>query len=163
MRKKIDRNNVHSDDRYENIPILLEKVIVNPEGRVYIVLSDGEKKSACEIASYEASLLNFVIKEYHLNSHVLIIHQLFLKLLGHYNSSIESICIENKVGDMIYSSVKFTDYNKNNYFSVCSLVDSLILSILSQTNLFILRNVWDNMDELDEDWDFESFMSDEDD
>lgn len=163
MRKKIDRNNIHSDDRYESIPILLEKVIVNPEGRVYIVLSDGEKKSACEIASYEASLLNFVIKDYHLNSHVLIIHQMFLKLLGHYNSKVESICIENKVGDMIYSSIKFTDYNKNSYFSVCSLVDSLILSILSQTNLFILRNVWDNMDELDEDWDFESFMSDEDD
>jgi hypothetical protein len=26
-----------------------------------------------------------------------------------------------------------------------------------------LRNVWDNMDELDEDWDFENFMSDDDD
>ena len=65
MSKKIDRNNIHNDDRYENIPILLDKVVVNPEGRVYIVLSDGEKKVACEIASYEASILNFVIKEYH--------------------------------------------------------------------------------------------------
>jgi hypothetical protein len=35
--------------------------------------------------------------------------------------------------------------------------------MLSQTDLFILRNVWDNMDELDEDWDFENFMSDDDD
>ncbi len=163
MRKKIDRNNIHNDDRYESIPILLDKVVVNPEGRVYIVLSDGLKKSACEIASYEASVLNFVIKEYHINSHVLIIHQMFMKLLNHYNSEIESICIENKVGDVVYSSVKFTDHNKNDYFSVCSLVDSLIFSILSQTDLFILRNVWDNMDELDEDWDFESFISDDDD
>ena len=163
MRKKIDRNNIHSDDRYESIPILLEKVIVNPESGVYVILSDGDKKVACEIAPYEASLLNFVIKEYHTNAHVQIIHQMFLKLLRHYNSNIENICIENQVGDVIYSSVKFTDYNKNNYFSVCSLGDSLILSILSQTNLFILRNVWDNMDELDEDWDFESFMSDDDD
>ena len=28
-------------------------------------------------------------------------------------------------------------------------------------NLFVLRNVWDNMDELDEDWDFETYMSDD--
>jgi hypothetical protein len=84
-------------------------------------------------------------------------------LLSHYNSSIQSICIENKVGDVVYSSVKFTDHKKNDYFSVCSLVDSLIFSMLSQTDLFILRNVWDNMDELDEDWDFENFMSDDDD
>ena len=163
MSKKIDRNNIHKDDRYESIPILLDKVVVNPEGRVYIVLSDGLKKSACEIASYEASVLNFVIKEYHINSHVLIIHQMFMKLLNHYNSKIESIYIENKVGDVVYSSVKFTDHNKNDYFSVCSLVDSLIFSILSQTDLFILRNVWDNMDELDDDWDFESYISDNDD
>lgn len=163
MSKKIDRNNMHNDDRYETIPILLEQVVVNAEGRVYIVLSDGLKKTACEIASYEASLLNFVIKEYHTNSHVMIIHQMFMKLLNHYNSKIESVCIENKVGDIIYSSVKFTDRKKNDYFSVCSLVDSLIFSLLSQTDLFILRNVWDSMDELDEDWDFESFISDDDD
>jgi bifunctional DNase/RNase len=111
MSKKIDRNNIHNDDRYENIPILLDKVVVNPEGRVYIVLSDGEKKVACEIAAYEASILNFVIKEYHTNSHVLIVHQMFMRLLNHYNSKIESICIENKVGDVIYSSIKFSAIN----------------------------------------------------
>ena len=60
-----------------------------------------------------------------------------------------------------YSSIKFSDHNKNDYYSVCSLVDSLIFSILSQNDLFILRYVWDNMDELDEDWDFESFISDD--
>ncbi len=161
MSKKIDRNSVHNDDRYETIPILLEKVIVDSESRVFILLSDGLKKVACEIAAYEASLLNFVIKDYHLNAHVMIIHQMFLRLLSHYNSNIESICIENKVGDVIYASVKFLDHKKNNYFSVCSLVDSIILSILSHTNLFVLRNVWDNMDELDEDWDYESYLSDD--
>jgi len=161
MSKKIDRNNIHKDDRYETIPILLEQVIVDPQSRIFILLSDGEKKVACEIAPYEASILNFVIKEYHLNAHVMIIHQMFLRLLNHYNSSIDSICIENKIGDVIYASVKFTDYQKNSYFSVCSLVDSLILSILSQTNLFVLRNVWDNMDELDEDWDYESYLDDD--
>ena len=161
MSKKIDRNNIHNDDRYENIPILLDKVVVNPEGRVYIVLSAGEKKGACESASYEASILNFVIKEYHTNSHVLIVHQMFMRLLNHYSSKVESICIENKVGDVIYSSMKFSDHHKNDYYSVCSLVDSLIFSLLSQTDLFILRYVWDNMDELDEDWDFESFISDD--
>ena len=57
--------------------------------------------------------------------------------------------------------MKFSDHHKNDYYSVCSLVDSLIFSLLSQIDLFILRYVWDNMDELDEDWDFESFISDD--
>ena len=43
-----------------------------------------------------------------------------------------------------------------------SLCDGVILSILSQTNLKIVFDVWDNMEPLDEDWDYENFMSDED-
>jgi hypothetical protein len=43
-----------------------------------------------------------------------------------------------------------------------SVCDGIILSILSQTNLKIVSSVWDNMEPLDEDWDYENFMSDED-
>jgi hypothetical protein len=160
--KKIDRHSLENDDRYELIPILVESVVVNPEDRSFVVLSDGNKKSIIEINSYETGMLTFVAKDYHKNSHIQTIHQAFIKSLDIYKSKIISVEIENKVGDVVYTSIKFEDSNLNNYFLIMSLCDGLILSILSQTNLNIVANVWDNMEPLDEDWDYENFMFDED-
>jgi len=160
--KKIDRHSINNGNRYELIPILIESVVVNPEGRSFVVLSDGDKKSACEINSYESGMLTFVAKDYHKNSHIQTIHQAFIKLLEIYKSDVESVEIENKVGDVIYTSVKFLDKNLNNFYLIMSLCDGIILSILSQTNLKIVFDVWDNMEPLDEDWDYENFMYDED-
>ena len=107
-------------------------------------------------------MLTFVAKDYHKNSHIQTIHQAFIKLLEIYKSDVESVEIENKVGDVIYTSVKFLDKNLNNFYLIMSLCDGIILSILSQTNLKIVFDVWDNMETLDEDWDYENFMFDED-
>ena len=107
-------------------------------------------------------MLTFVAKEYHKNSHIQTIHQAFIKLLEIYKSNVVSVEIENKVGDVVYTSVKFLDKNLNNFYMIMSLCDGIILSILSQTNLKIVANVWDNMEPLDEDWDYENFMFDED-
>ncbi len=160
--KKIDRHLLDNSDRYQLIPILVESVVVNPEEKSFIVLSDGDKKSAIEINSFESGMLTFVAKDYHKNSHIQTIHQAFVKLLEVYKSEVVSVEIENKVGDVIYTSVKFLDKNLNNFYFIMSLCDGIILSILSQTNLKIVSDVWDNMEPLDEDWDYENFMFDED-
>ena len=41
--KKIDRHSLDNSDRYELIPILVESVVVNPEERSFVILSDGDK------------------------------------------------------------------------------------------------------------------------
>ena len=160
--KKIDRHSLDNSNRYELIPILVESVVVNPEGRSFVVLSDGDKKSAFEINQYESGMLTFVAKDYHKNSHIQTIHQAFIKLLSIYKSDVESVEIENKVGDVVYTSVKFVDKKLNNFYLVMNLCDGIILSILSQVDINIVSDVWDNMEPLDEDWDYENFMSDED-
>ena len=160
--KKIDRYSLDNSDRYELIPILVESVVVNPEERSFVILSDGNKKSVVEINSFESGMLTFVAKDYYKNSHIQTIHQAFIKLLEIYKSDVVSVEIENKVGDVVYTSVKFIDKNLNNFYLIMSLCDGIILSILSQTNLKIVANVWDNMEPLDEDWDYENFMFDED-
>lgn len=160
--KKIDRHSLDNSNRYELIPILVESVVVNPEGRSFVVLSDGDKKSALEINQYESGMLTFVAKDYHKNSHIQTIHQAFIKLLSIYKSDVESVEIENKVGDVVYTSVKFVDKKLNNFYLVMNLCDGIILSILSQVDINIVSDVWDNMEPLDEDWDYENFMSDED-
>ena len=160
--KKIDRHLLNSDDGYKLIPILIESVVVNPEERSFVILSDGDKKSAIEINSYESGMLTFVAKDYHKNSHIQTIHQAYVKLLEVYNFEIVSVEIENKVGDIVYTSIKILDKKLNNFYFIMSLCDGIILSILSQTDLKIVSNVWDNMEPLDEDWDYQNFMFDDD-
>ena len=65
--KKIDRHSLDNSDRFELIPILIESVVVNPEERSFVVLSDGDKKSVVEINSFESGMLTFVAKDYHKN------------------------------------------------------------------------------------------------
>ena len=75
---------------------------------------------------------------------------------------LDSVVIESKVGDVIYCSVKFLDSKLNNLFTILSLNDGLILSILSEKEIKVVRLVWDNMDSID-DWDYENFIVDTDD
>jgi hypothetical protein len=41
------------------------------------------------------------------------------------------------------------------------LCDGIILSILSQIDLKIIKGVWDNMDYVDEEWDFENYINED--
>lgn len=159
--KKIDRQKLITDDSYELLPIEIESIVVNAESRVFVVLSDGYNKKAYELNTYEASMLSFFAKYYHENAHIQTIHQAFLKFLKLYKTEIDGIVIESKVGDVIYCSVKFTDSKLNNLFTILSLNDGLILSILSAKELNIVQLVWDNMDSID-DWDYENFIIDND-
>jgi len=159
--KKIDRQKLITDDSYELLPIEIESIVVNAESRVFVVLSDGYNKKAYELNAYEASMLSFFAKYYHENAHIQTIHQAFLKFLKLYKTEIDCIVIESKVGDVIYCSVKFTDSKLNNLFTILSLNDGLILSILSEKKINIVQLVWDNMDSID-DWDYENFIIDND-
>jgi hypothetical protein len=159
--KKIDRQKLITDDSYELLPIEIESIVVNAESRVFVVLSDGYNKKAYELNTYEASMLSFFAKYYHENAHIQTMHQAFLKFLKLYKTEIDGIVIESKVGDVIYCSVKFTDSKLNNLFTILSLNDGLILSILSEKEINIVQLVWDNMDSID-DWDYENFIIDND-
>jgi hypothetical protein len=159
--KKIDRQKLITDDSYELLPIEIESIVVNAESRVFVVLSDGYNKKAYELNTYEASMLSFFAKYYHENAHIQTVHQAFLKFLKLYKTEIDGIVIESKVGDVIYCSVKFTDSKLNNLFTILSLNDGLILSILSEKEINIVQLVWDNMDSID-DWDYENFIIDND-
>jgi len=159
--KKIDRQKLITDDSYELLPIEIESIVVNAESRVFVALSDGYNKKAYELNTYEASMLSFFAKYYHENAHIQTMHQAFLKFLKLYKTEIDGIVIESKVGDVIYCSVKFTDSKLNNLFTILSLNDGLILSILSKKEINIVQLVWDNMDSID-DWDYENFIIDND-
>jgi hypothetical protein len=158
-KKKIDINNVSKDYNFSLKYLELDHIVVNPDKRVYVVLSDGERESGVEINSYEASMLSFVHKGLHNNSHIHTIHQLYVKTLKHFKVEVDQIVIESKVGDVIYCSVKMTDFSLNESFSVVSLVDGLIISAITKKPLLAINEVWQAMDQIDE-WDYEEFIMD---
>lgn len=158
-KKKININDVNNDCNFSLTYIDLDHIVVNPDKRVYVVLTDGERQSGFEINSYEGSMLSFVHKGLHNNSHIHTIHQLYIKALKQFSVEVEQIVIESKVGDVVYCSVKMIDSKLNESFSVVTLVDGLIISEITKKPLLAVDNVWQAMDEIDE-WDYEEFIVD---
>lgn len=155
----ISADNIDSKDNYELISIEVEHIIINPDQRVYLILNSDEKQSLIELNAFEASMLSFVYKGLHKNSHIQTIHQLYLNFMKMHSTNLEQVVIESKVGDVIYTTIKLCDKNYNRTFTVTSLVDGIIFSIITECPLFIVKKVWDDMDEVD-DWDYENYIVD---
>lgn len=156
----INLNGLNSDDRFEKLPIEVESLVSNIDKRVYIIFVVDDKKTLMEVNPYEASMLAFVYKGLYLNSHIQTIHQLFVKYLEYSKFEIEELVVESKVGDVIYCTAKIIDQKLNRSFTVLSLVDGIILSIISKAPIYIIKNVWQQMEEFDEDWDYEEYIVD---
>lgn len=158
----MDLENIENHDDYELVIIELEQIAADASQRVFALLTDGEKKCMIELNSYEASMISFAMKELHKNSHIQTIHQLLLKYLGTQQIEIDRLVIESKVGDIVYATMTLVDSNHERVFSVISLADAMILSLMTNRPLHAVLKVWDEMDEFDE-WDYEYFTLDEED
>lgn len=156
---KLDLSEIQPSEDLELIRIDIEHIASTQDHRTFVVLTDGERKNIVEINNYEASMLSFVYKELHLNSHIQTIHQLFLKYLRLYKSEVESVVIESKVGDVIYCSLKLVDKSFNRSFAITSLCDGLILALVTEKPMYAIKDVWTDMDESD-DWDYEEYIVD---
>ena len=153
-------DNLRNDDGYDKLSIELESLVSNVDKRVYAIFEVNGDNTLMEINAYEASMLSFVYKGLHLNSHIQTIHQIFVKYLLQSSMTIEEVVIESKVGDVIYCTAKILDNKHDRTFTVLSLVDGLILSLISKAPIFVIKNVWEQMEEFDEDWDYEDFIVD---
>lgn len=156
---KIDLSSLKDSDDLELIKVDLETLMATPDHRSFAVLTDGNMKKIFELNVYESSMISFAFKGLHLNSHIQTIHQLFCKYLKLFEASIESVVIESKVGDMIYCSIKLVDKDFKRTFAISSLSDALILSLISDTNIYAVKNVWEDIDDYDE-WDYEEYLID---
>jgi hypothetical protein len=158
----MDFENIENHDDYELVIIELEQIAADASQRVFVLLTSNEKKCMIEINSYEASMMSFAMKDLHRNSHIQTIHQLLLKYLGTQDIQIDRLVIESKVGDIVYATMSLVDSNYRRIFSVISLADAMILSLMTKRPLHAVKKVWDEMDEFDE-WDYEYYTLDDED
>jgi hypothetical protein len=157
--KKIKASKLNSVDGLELIPVKLEHILISPDNHTFALIAADDKDIAIPLNSYEGSMLSFVFKGLHKNSHINTIHQLFVKFINDQNTKIESIYLESKVGDIIYASIHFVDNKHRRFYSVCSLIDALILSLINKTQLYVVKNAWDKIDSFD-DWQYDEFIID---
>lgn len=61
----------------------------------------------------------------------------------------------------MYATITLVDQKHDRIFSVISLADAMILSLMSNRPLQAVKKVWEEMDEFDE-WDYEYFTLDDD-
>ena len=157
--KKIKTAKLNNIDNLELIPVKLEHILISPDNHTFALIAADDKDIAVPLNSYEGSMLSFVFKGLHKNSHINTIHQLFVKFINDQNTKIESIYLESKVGDIIYASIHFVDNKHRRYYSVCSLIDALILSLINKTQLYVVKNAWEKIDSFD-DWQYDEFIID---
>ena len=157
--KKLKSTKLNNIDNLELIPVKLEHILISPDNHTFALIAADDKDIAIPLNSYEGSMLSFVFKGLHKNSHINTIHQLFVKFINDQNTKIESIYLESKVGDIIYASIHFVDNKHRRYYSVCSLIDALILSLINKTQLYVVKNAWEKIDSFD-DWQYDEFIID---
>jgi hypothetical protein len=73
--------------------------------------------------------------------------------------SIEKVVLESKVGDILYCTLHYVDSKHRRYYSVCSIVDGLIMSILNKLSFYVVKETWDKIEPYD-DWNYEEFIVD---
>ena len=157
---KINYDDIDPDMDFEVIPINFHHLVINPDKRIYVVLEDeNETQAGVEVNQYEASMISFVQKGLHQNSHINTIHQLFIKALQLNQIKVQEVIIESKVGDIIYCTLKMVDSKNNVAYNVLSLADGIILSRITNCPLKSLAYVWDDFDQIDE-WDYEDYIVD---
>ena len=59
---KLDLSQVENNDNYETIVLELEQIASDQVQRVFLLLTDGEKKTMYELNNYEASMVTFAFK-----------------------------------------------------------------------------------------------------
>ena len=158
----IDLNNLETNDNFDLVIIEVDQIASDATNRIFALLTDDEeRKCMLELNSYEASMLSFVMKDLHKNSHIQTIYQIMLKYINSQGVYVDKIMIESKVGDIVYATLTLVDQKHDRIFSVISLADAMILSLMTNRPLQAVRKVWEEMDEFDE-WDYEYFTLDED-
>jgi len=155
----IDFDQLNNPEDLSTVIVELESIASDPNQRVYVIITDDDKKCMYELNSYEASMMSFVFKGLHKHSHIQTIYQIFIKYLKLQNVDIDKIIVESKVGDVVYATITLVDESHQRTFTVVSFADAMILSLMTNRPLQIITKVWDEMDDF-EDWDYENYLMD---
>lgn len=150
-KKKINLNKIkqlNSPDELEKVLLRYNKLLYHaPSEQVIIILETDSKSIAYPLSEFEGAMASFVFLGCALNSHIKTIHQMYLSLLEETGSYLESGIVEAKHGDMFYATLEFRDKNERKFRTIASFADTIILTALAGVELYILKNVVDEIED----------------
>ena len=141
------------------VPVQVSRIMISPTNGGIVILTTPDKEVALPLSSSEGTLMGFIQGGLAANSHIQTLPQMYIRLLKEMGSSIESVTLESKIGDVIYASIRIVNRKHKRFWSLCSHGDGLILSMLAKCPLGVVGSVWDKLDPFD-DWPYESQIID---
>jgi len=150
-----DISKIKETDELELVPMVLSKLLLSNQDGSVAVLEADDKAFTYALDSYEGTQLSFANAGLSDHSHIKTIYQLFLGWLRDQEVKLTNIMLEAKVGDVHYVRLEWTDKQNKKIYSMVSLGDALILSLLTKTKMSIIKNVIPLMNEYDENWPYE--------
>lgn len=149
-KKQINKKNINDVIDLKPIPVEADKIFVDGSNNYIVMLKINEELYSVLISPVDGSHLTFVDIGCAEKSHIYTIYQILINFKKTMGFILTSITIESKVGDIIYCRACWTK-NKKNIYNICGIGDGLILSKLTNAPIFIIKNVIDKLEPM-EDW-----------
>jgi len=143
--------NLNPTSDLELIEIDFYKVTVDQhEGQVICLFSSPDKILGVELNSIEGTMLTFTASDCSENSHLRTIYHLYTETMQLCKFTLEKVIIESKRGDMLYGRLHWVDEKKRKILKVCSAGDAIVLAIMSNVKIYMVKSVYDEMDDYSE-------------
>ena len=134
--------------------VKLRNLLVDPNGGALALLEADGKKVIYPLNESEGTILTFVRSGCSTFSHIKNIYQIHLDTMREWRYELVTATIEAKVGDVYYATLQWKDRKGRLVFNPCSVGDALILASMAESKIQIIKNVLEEMQELDE-WPYE--------
>jgi len=140
--------NLKSTDDLELLEINFYKVTVDQqEGQAVGLYTGIDKIIGIDFNSIEGTMLTFAVSGCFENSHIRTIYQLYLETMNLVKFKLEKVVIESKRGDMLYARLHWEDHKSRKVFKICSAGDATVLAIMSNSPIFVVKSVYQEMDD----------------
>ena len=137
-----------STSDFELIELEFLKVAVDQqEGQAIVLMSGNNKSIGFDLNSIEGTIFSFVKSGCSLNSHIKNIYQMYLETMSMIKFKLDTVVIESKSGDMVYSRLKWKDHKDRTITQLCSVGDGLVLSTICDVPIYITNKALDDMDD----------------
>jgi len=143
-------------DFFELLPCELNQIIFENQNDYIVGIVADDKEVGILLNVYDGTILTFVDTGCADNAHINTIHQLHLKFKEACGFELSRAMIEAKYGDVFYCRLHWKNENQDIY-NVCSIGDTLILHSLSGCDLFITKNVLEQLEPFDSQGFIQSF------
>lgn len=134
---------------YKILEIEIDKLITTSNGCYVVMLGPENDQRLMSLDEQDSTILSFFFTGYGEVAHIKTIHQIFSTFLESSKYKIinsEIIAYEEGIG---YGRIKITK-NKTPIYFLCGLSDCLIISIINRIPILCNSNVWNLLDEYDE-------------